>query len=439
VILLHGWNGSSESLRGVANWLRQQGVDSVDIHLGDYLSLNDELTLRDLGFAFRRALAAKNISQDRHSFNLVVHSTGGLVAREYLRQVCDGDVEKTPIQHLCMLAPANFGSPLAKIGKSMRGRLFFGWGWDHLGETGTRILNCLELASPYTWELAEDDLFDARFPVFSPENTLLTVMVGTNGYTGPRSIVNENGSDGTVRVSTANLNAHLFRFDLAEPTQPTLTEVKRNFDKAAFAVFHRTHGSILDPTIANQQPLWTDTLWKALTIGSQQYPDHIRACDAIAAQTFQEGLAANTNPDWYHKYMHVVFRVQDQYGQPVTDYFVEFYQEEGDPMDIIFQKIHAEILEKATTNEIDPSYRSLLFDCSDLTDYLDSSTEADVKMSLGAVAVSTRIGYRNPPNVPSAGVNVFSSQRRIFLIPNEPVLVDVRLYRDPSSNVFVLS
>ena len=47
----------------------------------------------------------------------------GLVAREYLRQVCKGDATATPVRHICMMAPANFGSPLATLGESIAGRV----------------------------------------------------------------------------------------------------------------------------------------------------------------------------------------------------------------------------------------------------------------------------------------------------------------------------
>src|SRR5262245_1498846 len=116
VIILHGWSDTSNSFRNLAGWLQQNGFKVVDIYLGDYLSMNDEITLPDLGAAFGRALTAHNIPQTRFSFDVIVHSTGGLVIREYLRQVCRGDASRTAVKHLCMMAPANFGSPLARLG-----------------------------------------------------------------------------------------------------------------------------------------------------------------------------------------------------------------------------------------------------------------------------------------------------------------------------------
>ena len=41
---------------------------------------------------------------------------------------------------------------------------------------------------------------------------MATLLVGNSGYGGIRRILNENGSDGTVRVSIANLNAACANF-----------------------------------------------------------------------------------------------------------------------------------------------------------------------------------------------------------------------------------
>src|SRR5664279_4399383 len=114
VIIVHGWSDTSKSFQSLADYLKKNGFKVVQIWLGDYISLHDQVTLEDIGLAFIRALADQKIPVKRHSFDLIVHSTGGLVAREFLRQACrqaDGtrDASLTPVRHLCMLAPANFG------------------------------------------------------------------------------------------------------------------------------------------------------------------------------------------------------------------------------------------------------------------------------------------------------------------------------------------
>lgn len=438
VIILHGWSDNSTSFQPLADWLKGQGFAVVDIFLGDYLSMNDEITLFDLGFAFQLALKKNGIAQKRHNFDLIVHSTGGLVAMEYLRQVCintdDGslDASLTPICHLCMLAPANFGSPLAALGKSVVGRFAKGWSWSHFGESGQQILNALELASPYSFDLGLHDLFQPGFRLFSPENIITTIMIGTTAYTGIASVTHENGSDGTVRVSTANLNVTYLSLDFFDAVKPPeLVAHPRVNPDIAFAVFHRNHSTITRPvpdaTFPDlaQQPEWQRTLLDAIGLNTGDYSLHVQRCSVIANTTFTQGLAGQ-NPLWYHCYQHVVFHVHDQYGASIPDYVVEFYQENNDQDDEVMQYIHKEIITKVTTNSQDGSYRSFLIDTNLLIDFIQKPGVA-ICMSLTAANVSKRIMYRNP----EGGVEVFTNANRSLLHPNEPVLVDITLYRDP--------
>lgn len=435
IIILHGWSDSAKSFINLAQWLKSNGFEVVDIVLGDYLSMNDEVTLYDLGVALRNALIARNVPQSQHAFDMIVHSTGGLVAREYMRQVCRGDATSTPVRHLCMLAPANFGSPLATLGESIAGRVLKGWDWTHLGQSGKKILEGLELASPYTWQLA-DDLFDPTFPIFAPHNTMTTVMVGTVPYPDPvKSIFYENGSDGTVRASTANLNAHRFTLDFTRPQTPVLSGRPRNSEPIAFAIFHRNHGNMPDPseTLA-QHDLWARTLKDALTLEtSGEYDVHVQNCQAVLESTFFEA-AGSPNPEWYHRYEHVVFRVRDQFGEGLPDYMIEFYQEDGDPQDDVFVKMHKEILEKVTRNNADASYTSFLIDTTDLEAYLNTNPAASVQLSVTVPSISERIGYENP----SGGATAFTNTNRRLIFPNEPVLVDVIVNRRPTPEVFKL-
>lgn len=433
VIIIHGWSDESSSFVPLGQWLAGNGFQVVDIHLGNYLSMNDDLTVFDLGLAFSRALAANNIPQAPHSFDVIVHSTGGLVIREYLRQVCNGNPTNTPVHHLLMLSPANFGSPLATVGKSVMGRLVKGWGWDHLWQTGQKILNALELASPYSWALAEADLFDPSFNIFDPNNVMVTVFGGTAAYDNAlRRTLHENGSDGTVRAATANLNAHFLKLSFENPDRPTLKIVPRNCPALAFAVFNRDHTAIHDPADLRQADDWKRLVLQSLSINPGDYARHTNDCAKLATLTFTTGLTS-PNPERYHQYQHVVFRLKDQFGQPITDYVVEFYQEKDDDDDTVFEEIHSEILEKVTTNSTDASYRSFLFDTDDLIAYLISA-KAEIDMSLSAASISERVGYQNPKN----GIGIFSPANQQYIFPNEPVMVDVVLNRNPSPDVFKL-
>jgi pimeloyl-ACP methyl ester carboxylesterase len=435
VVILHGWSDNSASFKPLAAWLRGQGFQVTPIFLGDYLSMNDEVTLKDLGYAFIRALRDKQVPQTPHAFDVIVHSTGGLVIREYLRQACEGTPEMTPVQNLLMFSPANFGSPLAALGKTVLGRLINGWNWDHLGQTGQAILNGLELASPYSWDLAMSDLLNPMNVVYDPKNTLVTVIGGTAAYAGFRSALHENGSDGTVRVSTATLNTALLRLDCQGPGPIISQLVDKVTPVVALAVLDRDHSAVHDPADPRQTDQWAQLVINALTMDPTKYADHVAQCDQVTQQTFANGIANSPNPERYSQFQTLVVRVHDQFGDPVPDYMLEFYQEAGDDADNVFSAIHGDILEKVTTNSVDPSYRSFLFNITSLRAYLAQNPNAAIEMSVSAASVSERIMYRNP----AGGVPMFTGAAQDLIRPNTPLLVDIVLYRDSAPGVFYLT
>lgn len=445
ILIIHGWSDSSASFRPLARFVEEHtGRPVRDIFLGDYLSMSDEITLPDLGSAMIKALGREGLPTGRHAFDVVVHSTGGLVVREFLLQFCrhaDGTPapERTPIANLLMLAPANFGSPLARMGKSMVGRLFKGWKWDGPFETGKRVLDALELGSPYSWELAMRDLFDPAFPIFDPGNTRVTVMVGTSAYPNRlKQMAHENGSDGTVRVATANLNARAWALSLEDPLNPVLRPLRRNCPELALAVFDRDHSSITRDN-HTQREAWRRIVLGALGVEAAGYADFVETCRAVTTGTFAEGRQpGKRHQERFHEYLHAAFRVRDQYGNGIPDYFLEFYQEDNDAGDRVFEKIQTEILEKVSCNSLDRSIRSLFFDTTDLDELTRARPDLEVRLSLVAADVSGDIGYRNPPDEPRGGIPVHRSDLRTFFLPNQPVLVDITLFRDQSERVFRL-
>ena len=87
----------------------------------------------------------------------MVHSTGMLVVGAWLAAA---PRRAKRLKRPAVLAPATFGSPLAQQGRSWLGAIFKGN--PHLGpdflEVCDRVLDGLELASAFTWKLAEDDI-----------------------------------------------------------------------------------------------------------------------------------------------------------------------------------------------------------------------------------------------------------------------------------------
>ncbi|OGX13796.1 MAG: hypothetical protein A2351_00735 [Omnitrophica bacterium RIFOXYB12_FULL_50_7] len=436
VVILHGYSDHSSSFQPLARFLSDNGFKIVDLWLADYLSMFDELSIHDLGQAMGKALIDQGIPQLPKSFDLIAHSTGGLVVRSYLAQYYYGHPDKCPINHLLLLAPANFGSPLATLGKSMLGRIFNGRDWDHLFQTGTRILQALELASPISWELARTDLFDPQNPLFMPKNIYTTVLIGSESYGGLKDLTYENGSDGTVRVSAANLNARYYRLNFQPFNVPLLEEIPRQYEPIAFGVLYGfNHGSIVNPLNSNQDasPLG-EIILNSLQIDSEQaYQEHIGRLAAMTERTFITGQShANLKNQSYHEYQNFIVRVYDQYKEMIPDYFLEFFQKD-DPDDKVMDKIHSEILEKVRVYSEDASHRSFLFDITDLKkEILDKGGE--VSLNITVAAKSKRISYCNPQQA----LLVASQGENLFITPNATTFFDIKIDRLQSSEVFKL-
>ncbi|HRJ70691.1 MAG TPA: hypothetical protein PLS03_00620, partial [Terrimicrobiaceae bacterium] len=241
-----------------------------------------------------------------------------------------------------------------------------------------------------------------------------------------RSSLHENGGDGTVRVATANLNAGCLQIDFSPATGvPALRERRLSCGEAALAVFHRNHGSIVDPDDPVQASDWRDVVTGALTCGTAGYAMHRERCRAVTNRTYAEGRQG-PDPDWYHACQHIAVRVRDQHGAPVEDYMIEFYQE-SDEEDAVFKTINGEILRKVTRNRAAPHMRSFYFDVSDLQDFLAQNPSARIALSVSAAHVSRRIKYRNPVG----GVEIFRQGCSRFLRPNGALLLEITLPRDP--------
>src|SRR5580765_7420232 len=152
VVFVHGWSVQSTSTYGQLperlvteakkrNWpLRVRHV-----LLAKYVSFSDEVTVDDIARGLDHALRTElaDLLARNERFACITHSTGGPVVRHWWYQnYIRPSVSPCPVSHLVMLAPANFGSALAQLGKARVGRLK---AWVDGVEPGTGVLDWLEL------------------------------------------------------------------------------------------------------------------------------------------------------------------------------------------------------------------------------------------------------------------------------------------------------
>jgi len=230
VILIHGWSVRSTDTYGqLADRLaleaaRDRGLrlDVRNIMLSKYVSFSDEVRMEDLARGLEAALRrefGRELDAGKR-FVVITHSTGGPVVREWWdRYHPPQSSGACPMSHLIMLAPPNFGSALAQLGKSRLCRIKT---WFQGAEPGARVLDWLELGSEEAWKLnrrwAVDypDVSRGRHPVYV--FTLTGQTIDRALYDHVNSYTGELGSDGVVRVAAANLNCVFVRLEQERPT-----------------------------------------------------------------------------------------------------------------------------------------------------------------------------------------------------------------------------
>lgn len=223
LVLIHGYSDKGQSFEGWRQALIALGAKPVMVDVCTYISLNNEVTITDIGEALDRALEYQLNWQDGQpqEFDAIVHSTGMLVLRSWL---VNYGPRRGRLKHLVGLAPATFGSPLAHKGRSLLGSIFKG-NHDPLSpdflNAGDRVLDGLELGSSFTWDLSHRDLLaDPPLYTSGADSPWVAVLIGDTPYTGIREVINEPGTDGTVRWAGAGLNTRKVTVDLRRPVGP---------------------------------------------------------------------------------------------------------------------------------------------------------------------------------------------------------------------------
>lgn len=436
IVVFHGWSDKADSFEPLAQFLQEQLQRPVEvINLADWVSMDDQVSYRDLNVALHAEWKRRRLPRTPRSVDVVTHSTGALVIRHWLTQRFRP--KTAPIDHLLMLAPANFGSPLAHKGRALYGRIIKGWRTGF--QTGTKILKGLELASPFTWDLAQKDIFTKQ-AWFGQEGVLATVLVGNTGYAGVRAAANEDGCDGTVRVSTANINATQISIDFSRnPSVPSFTfKPLGEGHAAAFAILDKdTHGSITmkhkkSPHDKNARDLFV----RALTVPRIQWDQWCQELNAMTKNVSQKGVKRKGAV--YHNYHNLVVRVTDDLKQPVKDYFIEFYEQDSDSSQLA-TFFHKNVIKTVHAYAEDTSYRSFLIDTTLLDKRIDKENES---LDISLVAIPeyeegrTVVGYKTFDKGNDLGaIRLTPAQVKQIFQPHQTSLIDIRIRREISADL----
>lgn len=439
IVIIHGWSDTSESFERLAARIKRETNRPVEhIWLGDYASMDNDVKLEDIVIRMDKAWREAGLPLQANSVDVVIHSTGGLVIRLWMQRFYTEKNKKPPVQNLVMLAPANFGSPLAHKGRSLIGRVVKGHNSEKRFQTGTHILKSLEMASPFSWNLAQQDRFEESNPFLSG-GVLCTVIVGNFGYPGIKGIANEPGSDGTVYVSTANLNCARLNIEVDSETGAISTEaVEVSKGKTAFLVLDRyDHGEVTGNKSVKKELI--EPILKGLSVSPSGFNSWCNSCNKQTAAVIQK-YENRTKID-QHAYQNMVFRVRDDQGSDVTDYTIEFYGNFEDDNDTWALRFNRDISRKCHPYKDNNAYRSFMINVTRLYQEVDNINES-LQISLSAFPdfseEGTLAGYKTFGADEIGQITLNPTTLKKYFQSNRTLLVDILLPRHQAEKVFQL-
>lgn len=375
--------------------LQKKGVGDVDTILyGDYQSREDNITFNDVIDGLNDQMIERDLidadGRKKVDLNVIVHSTGGLVIRHWIWRYYAHRIDDCPVKRIVMLAPANFGSPLAHRGKSFLGRLVKGrWKVGDLLEVGRQLLNGLELASPYQWELAHRDLLSNSSCYYSRDQIQLTVLSGIEDYTGMQGWVNKPGTDGTIVISGATLNSVKLKLDFSDPNTPHKWDEVHTKKDFGFGVLpDLDHGSIVSRFEDESSDVVRLTV-QALKAGSPDDFDQLKKeLRKTTDETYQDQMKSDEVK--YSKYQQFLIHAIDDHGTPVPDFTFEFEIYKANKAEaglissrsyfnnlerLFSDRFQSLLLNQVHTHSQDSSYRRLLVNISELQKLIEETKE----------------------------------------------------------------
>ncbi|MCG3204449.1 MAG: hypothetical protein KCHDKBKB_01164 [Elusimicrobia bacterium] len=319
VLLVHGYNVTSTKTYGVLpQRLRAAGHKVKDVYLSKYVTLDDDITLKDIVRAFQSALLDTYKGELNRPFACITHSTGGLVARSWVDLYFGDSMASNPMTHLIMLAPPNNGSRLAELGKSRLSRLRSLVGV----EPGMKVLDALELGSEFQWDLntswIQKKLHAA--PGFYPI-VITGQWIDKKLWDSIIPATYERGSDGVVRAASANLNMQ--KITVTDKGQ-ILREVMGGIP---FLVTPKTahsdekYGIMGSIPLRGNHPVLAGIL-SALEVDSREEYQALEA-DFAMKTTLLQRKETYYDGSKLDRYCQVVFRVMDNQGNALGDYALE--------------------------------------------------------------------------------------------------------------------
>ena len=417
VFLIHGWSvNETTTYQALHERLDKYGFELSHIYLGRYVSLDNDVEIKDIAHAMHRALT-EHLGESSWTgpIHMITHSTGALVVKQWLTSYYKDEVAtKRPVKNLIFLAGPHFGSRLAHHGRSMMSQAFV-----TLGESGKRILEALELGSHHSWQANEITLRKGYWKSLGIRPYCLT---GDRVRRAPfRSRVfpaaYEKGSDGVVRVAAGNLNFRRYRLNARSREFELLGEV----DGIPFAALARYEHSEPERGIMNSITTKAD-------IKKEKYQNLKLILDCLQvrnASNYQGVIAqlakvTQQTRDKQRPFAQLDLRFLDDTNAAIEDYLWEL------GVYIDGKEKASKTIAHTHKNKIDPSYFTVFLDLNEL--------EPKSTYFMRIMANSGAPLYRYHPS--EFTIQIKGKQLRDILAADQTTQIEVIFNRLTDKNLF---
>ncbi|NVO21592.1 MAG: phospholipase [Bacteroidetes bacterium] len=461
VVFVHGYSVTNMNTYGELPQRLQaeaqpNGLDIKveEIFLSRYISFNDAVGLDDISRAFDTAVQQQ--LKDAGRFVCITHSTGGPVIRDWWNRFYKGSTP--PLSHLIMLAPANFGSALARLGKSRLSRIKT---WFEGVDPGQRVLDWLECGSSLAWELNSEWIRSDGSQI-GPDGVFPFVITGQsidrklydhlNSYTG------ELGSDGVVRTASTNLNATYIKLVQKKTIDFGQISISDTLEETEYQespviplriIKGKSHSGDTMGIMKSVKKETTDAnssdtvkaIYECIKVSDLlQYRSVIDQFKAkTAAVQADELIETDTelffvNRKFYHdKFSQVIFRVKDSQGYSVTDYDLIFTAGPDDDANHLPPGFAVD----RQQNKLNPETITYFFNY-DVMDGTSPTLDPDMKVeaSLGLKVIPRP--DKGFVRYAACGIKASDDFFDKILKPNSTTLIDIELQRMVSTEVFRL-
>ncbi len=164
---------------------------------------------------------------------------------------------------------------------------------------------------------------------------------------------------------------------------------------------------------------------QAVSVGAGEWDGWCGELEGIRRRV--EGEATHRRDSEHHLYQNTVVRVRDDVGNPVRDYFVEFYEHDSDTS-ALGRFFHRDILRKVHRPAEGGHYRSMYVDATLLHHRIDKEDVDRLEIAISAEPRfddDARVGYSQEAH----SVKLTPAEVRDLFRANETLLVDITIER----------